>query len=166
MGLLIWDKAKDFLTRAFTVIFVATLIIWFLQTFDSRLNVVEESSQSLLAAIGQWIAPIFAPLGFTDWRASTALISGFSAKEAVVSTLAVLTGTGTGDLSVALSAMFTPVSAFSYLLFTLLYTPCVAAISAVRREMGSTRAALGVVLFQTGIAWVVSFLFYTVASLW
>ena len=166
VGLLIWDKAKDFLTRAFTVIFVATLIIWFLQTFDSRLNVVEESSQSLLAAIGQWIAPIFAPLGFTDWRASTALISGFSAKEAVVSTLAVLTGTGTGDLSVALSAMFTPVSAFSYLLFTLLYTPCVAAISAVRREMGSTRAALGVVLFQTGIAWVVSFLFYTVASLW
>ena len=140
------------------------MIIWFLQTFDSRLNVVQDSSQSLLASIGQWIAPVFAPLGFSDWRASTALISGFSAKEAVVSTLAVLTGTGTGDLSVALSAMFTPVSAFSFLLFTLLYTPCVAAISAVRRELGSGKSALGVVLFQTGIAWVVSFVFYTIAS--
>ena len=165
VALLMWDKAKDFLTRAFTIIFVATIIIWFLQSFDSRLNVVADSADSLLANIGRLIAPIFAPLGFSDWRASTALITGFSAKEAVVSTLAVLTGSNISDLSVGLSAMFTPLTAWSFLLFTLLYTPCVAAISAVKREMGKTRHAVFVVFAQTGIAWLVAFLFYQVASL-
>src|SRR5699024_58587 len=134
VGLLVWDKAKDFLTRAFTIIFVATIIIWFLQSFDTRLNVVADSSASLLAGLGRIIAPIFAPLGFTDWRAATALITGFSAKEAVVSTLAVLTGTNVANLGGALAAIFTPLQAFSFLTFTLLYTPCVAAIAAVRRE--------------------------------
>ena len=165
VALLMWDKAKDFLTRAFTIIFVATIIIWFLQSFDTRLNVVEDSAQSMLAMIGRWIAPIFAPLGFEDWRVSTALITGFSAKEAVVSTLAVLTGTGTADLPAALSGMFTPLAAFAFLIFTLLYTPCVAAISAVKREMGSARSALLVVVAQTGVAWVVAFLVYRVGLL-
>ena len=134
---LMWDKAKDFIQRAFTVIFVATIIIWFLQTFDTRLNVVADSSNSLLALVGRWIAPVFAPLGFSDWRVSTALITGFTAKEAVVSTLSVLTGTATSNLSAVLSDMFSGVSVVSFLVFTLLYTPCVAAIAAVKREMGS-----------------------------
>lgn len=163
--LLMWDKAKDFLMRAFTVIFVATIIIWFLQTFDTRLNVVESSADSLLAQIGRLISPIFAPLGFNDWRASTALITGFSAKEAVVSTLAVLTGASTADLPSALAAIFTPLAACSFLIFTLLYTPCVAAVNAVRREMGGARYALMVVLFQTGIAWIAAFAFYQLAGL-
>ena len=120
VGLLMWDKAKDFLTRAFTVIFVATIVIWFLQTFDTRFNVVADSSASMLAGLGRIIAPIFAPLGFTDWRASTALITGFSAKEAVVSTMAVLTGTSVANLGTALAAIFTPLSAFSFLTFSLL----------------------------------------------
>ncbi len=162
--LLIWDKAKDFLTRAFTVIFIATIIIWFLQTFDTRLNVVTDSASSMLADIGRLLAPVFSPLGFSDWRVSTSLISGFTAKEAVVSTLAVLMGVGTSELPGALSQLFTPVSAFSFLVFTLLYTPCVAAISAVKREMNSGKSAVGVVVFQTGIAWVISFLVYTVLS--
>lgn len=134
---LMWDKAKDFIQRAFTVIFVATIIIWFLQTFDTRLNVVADSGNSLLALVGRWIAPVFAPLGFSDWRVSTALITGFTAKEAVVSTLSVLTGTATSNLSAVLSDMFSGVSVVSFLVFTLLYTPCVAAIAAVKREMGS-----------------------------
>ena len=163
--LLMWDKAKDFLMRAFTVIFVATIIIWFLQTFDTHLNVVESSADSLLAQIGRLISPIFAPLGFNDWRASTALITGFSAKEAVVSTLAVLTGASTADLPSALAAIFTPLAACSFLIFTLLYTPCVAAVNAVRREMGGARYALMVVLFQTGIAWIAAFAFYQLAGL-
>ena len=132
VALLMWDKAKDFLMRAFTVIFVATIIIWFLQTFDTRLNVVATSADSMLAGIGKLIAPLFAPLGFTDWRVSTALITGFTAKEAVVSTLAVLTGTSVSNLPDALAKLFTPLTAWSYLTFTLLYTPCVAAINAVR----------------------------------
>ena len=163
--LLMWDKAKDFLMRAFTVIFVATIIIWFLQTFDTRLNVVESSADSLLSQIGRLISPIFAPLGFNDWRASTALITGFSAKEAVVSTLAVLTGASTADLPSALATIFTPLAACSFLIFTLLYTPCVAAVNAVRREMGGARYALMVVLFQTGIAWIAAFAFYQLAGL-
>ncbi len=163
--LLMWDKAKDFLMRAFTVIFVATIIIWFLQTFDTRLNVVESSADSLLAQIGRLISPIFAPLGFNDWRASTALITGFSAKEAVVSTLAVLTGASTADLPSALATIFTPLAACSFLIFTLLYTPCVAAVNAVRREMGGARYALMVVLFQTGIAWIAAFAFYQLVGL-
>ncbi|MBR4283847.1 MAG: ferrous iron transport protein B, partial [Anaerotignum sp.] len=127
--LLMWDKAKDFLQRAFTVIFVATIIIWFLQSFDTRLNVVADSADSLLAMLGHWLAPIFAPLGFNDWRIPTALITGFSAKEAVVSTLGVLMGTSMEGLEVALGTLFTPISAISFLIFTLLYTPCMAAVA-------------------------------------
>lgn len=164
--LLLWDKAKDFLTRAFTVIFLATIVIWFLQTFDYQLNIVQDSANSLLAAIGQFIAPVFAPLGFGDWRASTALITGFTAKEAVVSTLAVLTGTNNATLSTALAGIFaTPLAAASFLVFTLLYTPCIAAINAVRREMNSGKSALAVVLFQTGVAWLVSCAVYQIGSL-
>lgn len=156
--LLMWDKAKDFLQKAFTVIFVATVIIWFLQTFDAKLNVVADSANSLLAMIGQFISPIFAPLGFSDWRISTALITGFSAKEAVVSTLSVLTGTDMANLGAALSSMFTPVAAFSFLTFTLLYTPCVAAIAAIRREMDSGLYAILIAVAQCVLAWVMAYL--------
>ena len=162
---LMWDKAKDFIQRAFTVIFVATIIIWFLQTFDTRLNVVSDSSNSLLALIGQTIAPVFKPLGFSDWRVSTALITGFTAKEAVVSTLSVLTGTAMSNLSSVLSEMFAGASAVSFLVFTLLYTPCVAAIAAVRREMGSTLKALFVVILQCLIAWLAGFSVYQAGGL-
>lgn len=157
VGRLMWDKAKDFLTRAFTVIFVATIIIWFLQTFDARLNVVSDSSQSLLAALGGLLSPLFAPLGFADWRVSTALITGFTAKEAVVSTLAVLTGSSLSTLPQALAGLFSPFTAFVFLIFTLLYTPCVAAIAAVKREMGGAKAAAGVALAQCLIAWLAAF---------
>ena len=163
--LLMWDKAKDFIQRAFTVIFIATLIIWFLQTFDSRLNVVTDSGESLLAMVGKLIAPLFIPLGFNDWRAATALISGFSAKEAVVSTLSVLTGTGMSNLGEAIGSIFTPLAAASYLVFTLLYTPCVAAVATIRREMGSAWKTLGIVCMQCGVAWLVAFVFYQGASL-
>ena len=165
VALLLWDKAKDFLTRAFTIIFVATIAIWFFQTFDTRFNVVENSADSMLAAFGQWISPVFAPLGFADWRASTALITGFSAKEAVVSTLAVLTGTSTAELPNALAGMFPPAAAVSFLTFTLLYTPCVAAVAAVKREMGGAKYAAFVAAFQTGIAWFVGMLVYQIARL-
>ncbi|HEX3037730.1 MAG TPA: ferrous iron transport protein B [Oscillospiraceae bacterium] len=163
--LLIWDKAKDFLVRAFTVIFVATIIIWFLQTFDTRLNVVASSADSLLANIGRFISPIFAPLGFNDWRASTALLTGFTAKEAVVSTFAVLTGTSTANLPAALAQIFSPLTACSFLAFTLLYTPCVAAINAVKNEMKSVKSAALVVFYQTGIAWVVAFVVYSIGRI-
>ena len=164
VALLMWDKARDFLTRAFTVIFIATVIIWFLQSFDLRFNVVENSADSMLAMLGRLIAPVFAPLGFTDWRAATALITGFSAKEAVVSTMAVLTGSGTTGLTGALQAIFTPVQAFSFLTFTLLYTPCVAAIAAVKREMGSGKAAAGVAVMQCALAWLCALIVYQVGS--
>lgn len=164
--LLMWDKAKDFLTKAFTVIFTASVIIWFLQSFDSRLNVVTDSSQSLLAALGKIIASIFAPLGFNDWRISTALITGFTAKEAVVSTLSVLSGAGSSDLLPAiLQGMFTPMTAVSFLVFSLLYTPCVAAVAAVRREMNSSFAALFFVLIQCATAWVAAFAVYNIGML-
>ena len=149
---LIWDKAKDFVTRAFTVIFVATVIIWFLQTFDTRLNVVSDSSESLLAMAGSLIAPIFAPLGFGDWKMSTALITGFTAKESVVSTLTVLLGGSAANIS----TVFTGFTAFVFLVFSLLYTPCVAAVAAVKREIGGKNAAV-VVVFQCVIAWLVAF---------
>ena len=163
--LLLWEKAKDFLTRAFTVIFVGTVIIWFLQTFDMRLNVVADSADSLLATIGTWIAPIFKPLGFGDWRIATSLISGFTAKEAVVSTMAVLTGTSTAELAGHLSSLFTPLSAVSFLLFTLLYTPCVAAVATIKRELGSGLKALGVVIIQCGVAWLVAAIIYQIGML-
>lgn len=163
--LLMWDKAKDFIQRAFTVIFLATLIIWFLQTFDTRLNVVTDSADSLLAMIGKLIAPAFAPLGFDDWRAATALISGFSAKEAVVSTLSVLTGTSMSDLGKTLGTIFTPLSAASYLVFTLLYTPCVAAVATIKREMNSVWKTIGIVMMQCGVAWIVACVVYQVGRL-
>lgn len=150
---LIYDKAKDFITRAFSVIFVASIIIWFLQTFDIRFNVVEDSSNSILALIGNFIAPIFKPLGLGDWKIATALITGFTAKESVVSTLTVLFG---GETAV-LATMFTGLTAFVFLVFSLLYTPCVAAIGAVKNELGIKYAAL-VVLTQCAIAWIVAFI--------
>ena len=165
VGLLLWEKARDFLERAFTVIFMATIIIWFLQTFDARLNVVTDSADSLLALVGQLIAPLFAPLGFGDWRMVTALISGFTAKEAVVSTLAVLLGTSMAELGSALTAVFTPLTAVSFLVFTLLYTPCVAAVATIRRELGSSLKAFGVVLLQCGVAWAAAFVAYHVGML-
>ena len=163
--LLLWDKAKDFLTRAFTIIFMATIVIWFFQTFDTHLNVVADSQNSMLAGIGRWISPIFAPLGFSDWRASTALITGFTAKEAVISTLAVLTGTTTSNLTGQLTTLFTPLAAFSFLIFTLLYTPCVAAVGAIKNELHSWKSAAGVAIYQTALAWIVSCLVFQVGSL-
>ena len=165
VGRLCWDKAKDFLTRAFTVIFIATMIVWFLQTFDARLNVVSDSADSLLAAVGAVLAPLFGPLGFGDWRVSTALITGFIAKESVISTLGILTGAGADVTIAALSSLFTPVAAVSFLTFTLLYTPCVAAISAVKRELDSGWKAAGVAIIQCLVAWVVAFVVYRVALL-
>lgn len=159
---LMWDKAKDFIQKAFTVIFMATLIIWFLQTFDTRLNVVDDSADSLLALIGKLIAPIFTPLGFNDWRVATALISGFSAKEAVVSTLSVLTGTSMTNLSSTLGSIFTPLTAASFLVFTLLYTPCIAAVATIKREMNSLWKTIGIVCMQCGVAWLVACLFYQI----
>ncbi|RKJ49114.1 ferrous iron transport protein B [bacterium 1XD42-54] len=163
--LLMWDKAKDFIQKAFTIIFAATVIIWFLQTFDLKLNVVQDSADSLLALVGKWIAPVFRPLGFEDWRVSTALITGFTAKEAVVSTMSILLGTSMEHLGEALSAVFTPVTAVSFLVFTLLYTPCVAAIAAIRRELASGWKAAGVALLQCTVAWMAAFLVYQILCL-
>ncbi len=163
--MLLWDKAKDFLQRAFTVIFVATLVIWFLESFDARLNFVTNSADSLLAAIGRFLSPLFRPLGFEDWRISTALITGFTAKEAVVSTLGILTGTGVEALKTALPAMFTTASAVSFLTFTLLYTPCVAAIAAIGRELGGRFRGALVAVFQCLVAWCVAAALYRVLLL-
>ena len=160
--LLMWEKARDFIKKAFTVIFVATVIIWFLQSFDLRLNPVENSADSILAYIGRGISPIFAPLGFGDWRIATSLISGFSAKEAVVSTMSVLVGVGSTELSSALSAMFTPASAVSFLVFTLLYTPCVAAVTTVKKELDSSSQAFLVVVMQCVVAWIAAFVVYKI----
>ena len=165
VAMLLWDKARDFLQRAFTVIFVATLVIWFLESFDMRLNFVTDSSQSLLAAAGRFLSPIFRPLGFDDWRITTALITGFTAKEAVVSTLGILTGTGMENLSAGLSGMFTTASAVSFLAFTLLYTPCVAAIAAISRELGGKWRGVFVAVFQCVVAWLVAALVYLIAGL-
>lgn len=160
VGLLLWEKARDFIQRAFTIIFMATIVIWFLQTFDAHLNVVSDSETSLLALAARVLAPLLAPLGFGDWRVTSALIVGFTAKEAVVSTLSVLTGTTVSALSGTLSALFTTKTALSFLAFTLLYTPCVAAVGTVRQELGKRRDALFFVIVQCLIAWVVSFVFY------
>ena len=165
VGLLLWEKARDFLQRAFTIIFLATIIIWFLQTFDTRLNVVADSADSLLAIIGRFIAPIFAPLGFGDWRVATALISGFTAKEAVVSTLSVLLNTSVSALSGALSGMFTTLSAVSFLVFTLLYTPCAAAVATIKRELRSGWATVGVVIMQCTVAWIAALLVFQIGGL-
>ena len=159
VALLLWDKAKDFLQRAFTVIFFATIAVWFLQSFDAQLNVVSDSARSLLAMLGRLIAPVFAPLGFGDWRCATALITGFIAKESVVSTLEILTAGS------ALTALFTTKTAVSFLVFTLLYTPCVAAIAAIRREVGSPLRAATIALTQCCVAWLVSFVVFSAAQL-
>ena len=159
VALLLWEKAKDFLQRAFTVIFLATIIIWFLQSFDIRLIVVADSADSLLALIGRWIAPVFAPLGFADWRCATSLISGFIAKESVVSTLEVLLG------GAPLSTMFTNRSAASFLVFTLLYTPCIAAVATIRREFDSTLKTIGIVLMQCCVAWIAASVVYALIGI-
>ena len=156
---LLWEKAKDFLQRAFTVIFIATIVIWFLQTFDIHMNVVSDSRDSMLASVSGIIAPIFIPLGFGDWRISTALITGFMAKESVVSTLSVLFGSGA-----AIVSSITTASALALLVFCLLYTPCVAAIASIKRELGG-KWAFGVVIGQCAVAWAAAFIVHTVAVL-
>ena len=163
--LLMWEKAKDFLTRAFTVIFMATVIIWFMQTFDTRLNVVENSGSSILAALGRLVSPIFAPLGFGDWRMVTALVSGFTAKEAVVSTFGVILGVSTEQLGIALHSLFTTASAASFLAFCLLYTPCVAAVSTIKTELKSGWKTVGIVFAQCLVAWLAAFMVYHVGLL-
>ena len=165
VAILLWEKAWDFIRRAFTVIFTATILIWFLQTFDLRLNVVSNGADSILALVGRWIAPVFQPLGFGDWRAVTALISGFTAKEAVISTLGVLLGVGMDNLGPALGTLFTPLAAGSFLIFTLLYTPCVAAVATIRRELGSKLQTLGVVVMQCVVAWLAAGIFYQLGRL-
>lgn len=159
--MLAWDKAKDFITKAFTIIFAATVVIWFLQTFDIRFNVVADQSQSLLAGLGSIIAPLLAPLGFGDWRASTALVTGLIAKESVISTLTVLLG---ATSPAALSTMFSPFTAYVFLVFTLLYPPCVAAIGAVKSELGA-RYAVAVFAFQVTVAWIVAFVVHSAGIL-
>lgn len=159
--MLAWDKAKDFITKAFTIIFAATVVIWFLQTFDIRFNVVADQSQSLLAGLGSIIAPALAPLGFGDWRASTALVTGLIAKESVISTLTVLLG---ATSPAALSTMFSPFTAYVFLVFTLLYPPCVAAIGAVKSELGA-RYAVAVFAFQVTVAWIVAFVVHSAGIL-
>lgn len=161
-----WEKAKDFITRAFTLIFMATIIIWLLQSFDFKFNIVENSADSILASIGALIAPIFAPLGFGNWQSATALITGLTAKEAVVSTFAVLMGVSEAEaLAPLLSKMFTPLTAFSFLTFTLLYMPCVAAMAAMKRELGSAKYAVYAMSYQTTVAWVAAFFVFTIGKL-
>ena len=154
---LVWDKTKGFVTKAFSIIFIASIVIWFLQTFDVRLNVTADQSRSMLAGLGSLISPVFAPLGFSDWRASTALVTGLMAKESVVSTLTVLLGGKTA----LLAQMFTPASAYVFLTFTLLYPPCMAAISTVKAELGG-KWALIVFAQQTAVAWVVAWVVHLV----
>ncbi len=162
--LLMWEKAEDFLTRAFTVIFMATVIIWFLQTFDLKLNVVADSTDSILARLGQLVSPVFAPLGFGDWRMVTALVSGFTAKEAVVSTFGVILGVSTEQLQQALHVLFDARSAASFLTFCLLYTPCVAAVATIKRELGSRAKTVAVVIAQCAVAWLAAFLVYQIGG--
>lgn len=147
---LLWEKAKDFLSKAFTIILIATIVVWFLQTFDLRFNIVEDSSQSIMAMISGWLVPIFGPLGLGDWRIVTSLISGFMAKESVVSAMEILFGGG-------IQAALTGTAAATMLVFSLLYTPCVAAIASIRRELGA-KWAVGVVLWQCIIAWIAAFI--------
>ena len=164
--LLMWEKARDFIRRAFTVIFLATIVIWFLQHFDAKLNIVEAGDgSSLLSLIGMSVAPIFAPLGFADWRIATSLITGLMAKEAVVSTMGVLMNASGSALAAALTGVFTTQSAIAFLAFALLYTPCVAAISAMRKELGSGLKTAGVVIGQCCVAWIVAFAVYCMAGL-
>ena len=160
-----WEKAKDFIKKAFSIIFVASIVVWFLQNFDARLNMVSDVSQSMIASIGTALSPVFAPLGFTDWRASTALITGLSAKETVVSTLSILTNsTSDAQLAGALAAIFTPASAVAFLTFTILYMPCIAAFAATKRELGSLRGALLTAGYQTAVAYAMAFCMYHISG--
>jgi len=163
--LLLYEKAKDFVTKAFTLIFLASIAVWFLTSFDWRMNVSPDGLGSMLSGIGQVISPVFAPIGLGDWRVVTALVTGFVSKETVVSTLTVLTGSSSASLPEALAAMMTPAAAASFLAFSLLYTPCVAAIAAVARETRSKMTAFGMVVFQTGFAWSAAWLVYRIMSL-
>lgn len=158
VGQLLWEKAKDFLQRAFSVILLATMVVWFLQSFDLHLNLVKDSSDSILAMAAGLLVPIFKPLGLGDWRICTALISGFMAKESVVSTLEVL-------FSGSIASVLTPLAAASLLAFSLLYTPCVAAIASVKRELGGRWAAF-VVLWQCAIAWIVAWIVHLIGGIW
>ncbi len=161
-----WEKGMDFVQRAFTVIFLGSIVIWFLQRFNWSLDMVDDSSYSILASVGSLISPAFIPLGFNDWRASTALFTGFAAKEAVVSTLSVLTGAATDtQLASVLSTIFTPRSSFAFLTFCLLYMPCIAAFAATKRELGSMKYAVLTALYQTGTAYVVGAVVYQVSGL-
>lgn len=162
----VWENVKDFIKKAFTVIFAAAIVIWFLQSFNGHLELVHSPEDSILASIGKSAAPFFAPLGFGDWRAATSLITGLSAKEAVVSTLAVLTGAVEGQtLQVMLSQMFTPLSAFSFLIFCLLYVPCIASLVTIKKEKGGWKYVFATIAFQIGIAWVTAFVVYNVGGL-
>lgn len=157
VGQLLWEKAKDFLQKAFTVIFIATIVVWFLQSFDLKLNLVENSANSMLAMLSGLLVPVFRPLGLGDWRICTSLISGFMAKESVVATLEVLFGD-------SIATVLTPLAAATLLVFSLLYTPCVAAIASVRRELGG-KWAIAVVLWQCLVAWVAAFLVHGIGML-
>jgi ferrous iron transport protein B len=159
VGQLIWEKSKDFLQKAFTVIFLASIVIWFFQTFSPSFAMVSDSSKSMLAVFAGFLAPVFKPLGFGDWRMVTSLIAGFMAKESVVSTLGILFGSVS-----ALQKVLTPETAASFLVFCLLYTPCIAAIGSIRRELGR-RWAFQIVIFQCAVAWIVSFLVHAVTLL-
>lgn len=163
--LLMWEKAKDFLQKAFTVIFVSAIIIWFLQTFDVKMNIVVNNADSLLAEIGRFVSPVFTPLGFGDWRIATSLITGFTAKEAVISTMGVLLNTSISELPEKLGTLFTTSSAASFLTFTLLYTPCVAAVGTIRRELDSRIKTVFVVIFQCTVAWIAAFAVYKISRL-
>ncbi len=163
--LLMWEKANDFLQRAFGVILVITIIIWFLQNFNLQLNVVADSADSIIASVGKFVAPVFAPLGFGDWRMVTALVSGFTAKEAVVGTFGVILGVSNEQLATALHQLFDLRSACSFLTFTLLYTPCVAAVATIKREMNSGWKTLGIVVMQCIVAWVVAWIVYLAGGL-
>jgi ferrous iron transport protein B len=162
---LLWDKARDFIQRAFTVIFMATLLIWFLQNFDVRLNPIQNGEQSLLSGLGKLLTPLFRPLGFSDWRLTTALISGLAAKEAVVSSLGVMMQTSMAELPNAIEKLFSPLSAFSYLVFVLLYTPCFASIATMKKELKSGLLTLLAVVGQCVFAWLIAWGVFSLGSI-
>lgn len=160
-----WEKAKDFLTKAGTVIFVMSIVIWLLQNFTPALQTAADSADSILGVFGRFIAPVFAPLGFGEWRASVSILTGIIAKEAVVSTMSVLYGVDLGSLGGLLPTVFSPLAAYTFLVFILLYMPCMSAFATIRREMGGWKWAVGMAVFQTSLAWIVSFLIYQAGCL-
>ena len=160
-----WQKAKDFITRAGTIIFLMSVVIWLLQNFTPTLAVAQDAGASILGVIGTAIAPVFAPLGFSAWQESVSLLTGLAAKEAVVSTMSVLYGASSTDLSLVLSGVFTPLSGYCFLVFTLLYMPCMSAFATIKREMGGWRWAFGAAAFQTVLAYLTALVIYQVGSL-